>query len=147
MTFVILPVDVVTSVEINEPHVLISITDPRSSQIRFNDNRFRLETLHLSFSDVKENLHKGHPKMSMEQGCQVVDLVERHTCTNPTYVIHCTAGLSRSPAVAAAIAAINGENVLVFWEKFLPNGHVFSNILTCYAMKKWHQDSKDPLFT
>jgi len=40
-------------------------------------------------------------------------------------VVHCEAGMSRSPAVAAAIAEHLGDDPLPYFARYTPNAHVF----------------------
>lgn len=47
-------------------------------------------------------------------------------------VVHCLAGWSRSPAIAAALAKVDGQKDDIFFKQFSPNMHVYKTLLETY---------------
>lgn len=99
-----------------------------------SDNRLGL--LRLQFWDIsnpsQRQLEAEDPKLfSRDQAKQVIDFVNQHWDSIDTLLVHCEAGLSRSPAIAAAIISIKyGEGADEEWfYKFNPNYHVYQSII------------------
>lgn len=85
--------------------VAISITNPGDHPIIFNGKNI-LAVLRLQFDDV-ERVQQRYVAFSMAQAAQVWDFVQTHRDVD-TLLVHCTMGLCRSPAIAAAVDKVLG---------------------------------------
>ena len=96
----------------------------------------RLGLLRLCFWDISNpsnrQLEADDPKLfSYEQANQVLEFVDEHWDKIDTLLVHCEAGLSRSPAIASAIISIKyGEGSDVEWfKRFNLNRLVYQRII------------------
>jgi predicted protein tyrosine phosphatase len=109
------------------PHVIISITSGADDVARLRKNDQCRGVLRLSFPDAEtpsDQFAEGE-LFSRSQGVQVWNFVLRHR-TFQRFVLHCDAGVSRSPALAAAIARVLGfDDAEFFSGKYHPNMRVY----------------------
>jgi hypothetical protein len=92
-----------------KPHgteVCISITDPRAGPARLSP-AFK-DVLRVSFTDITEaSGFEGHVLFTPEHARAILDFIDRWTAVDAV-VIHCLAGVSRSPAVGMALCELKG---------------------------------------
>lgn len=99
---------------IDEPTLIISIssTDDKLPLIMDeadNENIRHIEYLQFDDIDTAESVH-GLKPMSDEDAGRIVDAFLQYVDGVSQIIVHCDAGYSRSPAVAAALAkALGGE--------------------------------------
>lgn len=133
-----------------DPHVIISINCPGEGAARIRTNRATLGRVNLFFWDLDRIPENGdlkydgviYPASAFKESslCQpedakkVIDLVEAHPEAEDI-IVHCTAGKSRSAAVAAALHKIyNGTDEPIFGNKrYHPNMRVYRMVLD-----EWH---------
>lgn len=106
---------------------IISISTPGHSPAKLYD----VPALHLVFHDLDSPYHKV-PLFNEEQASQIWTFVSSLKDIE-LLIIHCDAGISRSPAVAAAIAFSRGENPGNYFNRYLPNRWVYRVMLKVYA--------------
>lgn len=130
-----------------EPHIIVSINCPGEEPARIRTNRATLGRVNLFFWDldrVPENANvRSHGddaetffKIEDKDLCQpedakkVIDLVEAHPEAKEI-LVHCTAGKSRSAAVAAALhKVLNGDDKVIFENpRYRPNMRVYRMVL------------------
>jgi len=131
-----------------EPHIIVSINCPGEEPARIRTNRATLGRANLFFWDLDRipEGYEGTPVRphgmdvavslvekdlcQVEDAKKIVDLVEAHPEAKEI-VVHCTAGKSRSAAVAAALHKIlNGSDEPIFGNKrYQPNMRVYRMIL------------------
>ena len=63
--------------------------------------------------------------MSRQQAEEIHAFIEKHRAEVETVVLHCEAGMSRSPAVAAALCRALGRDDTLYWQEYQPNRHVY----------------------
>lgn len=103
------------------PHLVISITDPppwgTGKPLPFDlEDEDLLDVLHLNFADFHEKhfdtKHEGTPlkmwAMDMGHAMKVREFLEMYRGVWQTLIVHCEAGVSRSPSMALAIAETLG---------------------------------------
>ena len=112
------------------PWAAISITsNPHVWPDLSEENRVGL--LQLYFLDRTQH---GEDTITQEHVQQILDFVKEHWDKIDGLLVHCDAGLSRSPAVAAAIAKIfigEGEDQPYF-QRYWPNYLVYKMILEAH---------------
>lgn len=130
----------------DEPHIVISVNCPDEPPARIRANQAQLGRVNLFFWDLDKVPKSGTVRWKgsdmpcsailEEHLCQpsdavkVVDLVEAHPEAK-SVVIHCTAGVSRSAGVAAALhKVLNGSDEPIFGNKrYRPNMRVYRMLL------------------
>jgi len=120
---------------LNREHIkVISITDPRSNPASIGLPESRI--LRLQFHDLRteqidvvKSINKDKSDWPIlfdeSHANQINDFINED---DEIVIIHCEAGISRSPAVAAALALkfISKKECESFFIKYFPNNHVFA---------------------
>lgn len=98
----------------------------------------RLGLLQLAFMDVS-NPTRISEVMTHGQAEQILDFVDSMWDRVETFLIHCEGGLSRSPAVGAAIAytRLGRGWDQYFFDNYTPNMLVYWTILRAYYGHGW----------
>ncbi len=108
------------------PHLIISITSAEDDVARIPAGPHTLELIRLSFLDVAE----GQPgAMTEEHAMKILAAFERHRPPLERVVLHCDAGVSRSPGVALALATLVGADTTEIGRRYAPNRHVVHTLL------------------
>lgn len=117
-------------------YVVISITDPDKRKARIPKQSGLRGELLLSFHDAEptERMKLPHDIKLMTENAarQVWQFVAKHRASVGAIVVHCEQGMSRSPAVAAAIAKHMGLDESRFWQEHQPNRYVYSLLCRTY---------------
>jgi predicted protein tyrosine phosphatase len=118
----------------DKPWAAISVsTRPEDFAVLSDVNR--VDLLQLSFwdianpesSDISDLRRKNCFKK--EQARQILDFVKRNESKIEILLVHCEAGASRSPGIAAAISKILWNDDEMYFKKYMPNGFVYKMIL------------------
>lgn len=149
MEFTVLCRDEVESGELRhlrEPHIVISIFDPDKPHPVLKISGLCQAVLALGFHDAcpvgSMVLPPDIRLLQPEQAAQVWDFVGQWIPHVQRIVVHCEQGMSRSPAVAAAIARHLGQDEGEFWEEYQPNQWVYEFLLSLRSQKSLN-DSRD----
>jgi predicted protein tyrosine phosphatase len=120
------------------PHVIISITSSPGDRARLRTNELCLGILRLAFADAEAPgpaIGEG-ALFSAHDAARVWDFLTRHVDRLERVVVHCDAGVSRSAAVAAAIALVqNGDDREFFCGRYRPNLRVYRTLLDVHAAR------------
>lgn len=114
------------------PHIVVSITSSPDDVASLRKNHLRVGVLRLAFPDVEvaSEAHEEGVLFSREQAIQVWSFVQEHRSKVERIIVHCDAGKSRSPAVAAAVARVlNGDDAEFFGGRYRPNMRVYRILL------------------
>ncbi|MCB9603075.1 MAG: hypothetical protein H6720_22390 [Sandaracinus sp.] len=120
-----------TSAPPEEAHVVISITTSADDVAVLPEAPSRVAVLRLVFPDAdvavagisKDALFGAH------HADRVWDFLEAHRDGITCVVLHCDAGMSRSPGVAAAIARVEHGDDTFFFRRYHPNMRVYRTLL------------------
>src|SRR5438105_1795552 len=114
---------------VRSAYVVISIRDPVRRKARIPEQPGQRDVLYLAFDDAEpvEGLRPpgGVVLMTDEQARQVWAFVRRWEGQVGAVVVHCEQGVSRSPAVAAALCRAYGGDENCFFREYQPNRHVY----------------------
>lgn len=114
---------------VRSSYALISICDPDAHPARVPKCSALKATLHLAFHDAEPVANLRLPPrivpMSEEHAAEIWRFVTRHKDQVGAFVVQCHQGMSRSPAVAAALAVYLGQDDRPFWREHAPNLHVY----------------------
>ena len=118
---------------VRSSYIVISIHDTYSPPAKVKQQSGLRAVLQLAFDDAEPTNSAALPKaltlMTREQAKSIWEFVEHHMDYVGAVVVHCEAGVSRSPAVAAALCKSMGGNDRKFWREYQPNVHVYRLML------------------
>jgi len=107
-------------------YVVVSISDPGTRRPRIKRPAGFRDVLYLQFHDAVPMSGFTQPDdivlMTSDQARQIWDFVLSYEGRVETVVVHCEQGMSRSPAVAAALADYFGGQ---FFLEYQPNEYVY----------------------
>jgi predicted protein tyrosine phosphatase len=109
----------------DESWAVISITDAGTPFPALNQAN-RVGLLQLEFWDTD---FKRTGCFTADQALEILNFAKDMVPKIETLMIHCAAGVSRSPAVAAALYKLMGEDDSYYFERYIPNQLVYSTIL------------------
>ena len=95
----------------------------------------RMGLLQLCFDDIQfdHKIPMGLKLFDKKLAYDIIEFVDMHKDNIETLLIHCEAGLSRSPAIAAAIAyKYKIGSPEYYFEKYMPNTLVYKTLLGIY---------------
>lgn len=95
----------------------------------------RVGLLQLAFHDIDEAIY-GYGLISEDQAFQVLEFVDQVWDKIETLLIHCEAGISRSPAIAAAISRIKIGHDGGYFNTHIPNRYVYRALLKMNENRK-----------
>ena len=126
-----------------DEHAMISITD-RKEEAALPACCQRKMLLRISFPDAERPI-EGHELFSSSDANKILDFVAQVVeAGHRVLVVHCEAGISRSAAVAAALATIADESPFRFWQGFIPNPRIFNLLLRAAVLDSgtWFADAQ-----
>jgi predicted protein tyrosine phosphatase len=116
------------------PHVIVSITSSDTDQARIPPSPHCRALLRLAFADADaptDALAEG-TLFSPAHARAIWDVVEEHLPHIERFIVHCDAGMCRSPAVAAAIAKVLDGDDTEYFRRYRPNMRVYRTMLQAY---------------
>lgn len=120
---------------VRSSYVVISIRDPDKKKARIPKQSGLKDVLYLAFHDAEPaanmKLADGIVLMTERQAREVWDFVRRHEGSVGAIVVHCEQGMSRSPAVAAALCQNYGGDHRHFFRDHQPNMFVYRLMMSC----------------
>jgi predicted protein tyrosine phosphatase len=117
----------------DELYILISIQDSGETPVAFADSPMCAGLLAMQFDDI-DRAERGKTLFSNADALDILDFVEGHKHAVKTIACHCKVGMSRSPAVIAALAELlgcgdDGLTDLRGKRKQRPNRHVYNTLI------------------
>ena len=118
---------------VKSAYIVISIHDSNSRPAMVKKQSGLRATLKLAFDDAEptssSHLEAAVMLMTSQQADEIWAFVEQHRNDVGAVVVHCEAGVSRSPAVAAALCKGLGGDDRRFFRMYQPNMHVYRLML------------------
>lgn len=109
-------------------YVVISIHDPDKPRPQIPKRVGLIDVLYLAFHDAEPTSQIELPAhiqlMTPEHAREIWSFVQQYQDHVDAIVCHCEQGMSRSPAVAAALAELRGEDSWRFFREYQPNEYV-----------------------
>ena len=125
-------------------YVVISIHDADRPRARVKQQRGLRDVLFLAFNDAEPVAGVALPPevqaMTPAQADQVRDFVRKHEHDVDLIVVHCHSGVSRSPAVAAAISDALHLDARKFWQLYTPNRYVYHTLADAFDREAARED-------
>lgn len=114
----------------NHKYVIISINDVHDTANKFNRSPELVDVLTLYFDDVEQGDAYCIEKEDAEK---IIKFMNKHMDVDEC-IVHCTAGVSRSAGVCAALMLIiNGSDDEIFNNyRFCPNRTCYRKVLDAY---------------
>ena len=121
--------EIEAGVPVRTAYVVISITDPGSRPARIQRPTGFRDLLRLQFHDAVSvkgfTLPANIVLMNEDHARAIWQFVRQWQETVETIVVHCEQGMSRSPAVAAAISNVLDGDGSQFFEEYVPNRYIY----------------------
>lgn len=121
-------------IAVSTRYVVISIHDAGSRKPKVRKQPGLKDVLFLKFDDAEPSALMELPAniklVTPSHAKAVWDFLALHQKNIGTIVVHCNQGMSRSPAVAAAIAKKLGQDEVRFWNEHQPNRYVYEMMLS-----------------
>jgi predicted protein tyrosine phosphatase len=118
---------------VKSSYIVISIHDTYSPPARVKKQSGLRAMLQLAFDDAEltdsADVLGAVVMMTTDQANAIWAFVEQHRNDVGAVVVHCEAGVSRSPAIAAALCKGLGGNDRHFFKRYQPNMHVYRLML------------------
>jgi predicted protein tyrosine phosphatase len=111
----------------DKPWACISIASEPGDWPQINKVQ-QVDLLRLAFAD-NEYAGEDGPPFSPIHAKQILEFVEKNWDKTEVLMIHCFGGISRSPAIAAAIAKLRYQDDSMFFCLYTPNKLVYNTIL------------------
>lgn len=133
---VVLPKRKIHNIEntLTEKHSIISVYTPFSEPANILKNKNTEKILFTSFDDydtIIDNYEEfwGRKQIlfSAVNAKEIIDFWNE--INSDLLIVHCEAGVSRSPAIAAALSKINEEDDNFYFKNYRPNSLVYRTIL------------------
>ncbi len=117
-------------------YAVISIRDPGKHRAKVKAQVGLREVLFLAFHDAEPSANFALPPeirpITPAQGNEICNFVRKHQQTVGAFAVHCEQGMSRSPAVAAAICEALGLDGKRFWQRHAPNRYVYHMVANAF---------------
>ncbi len=117
-------------------HMIISVTSALDDVARFPIPSTCVGVLRLAFADLIPSGVDASTRSLLftpAQAEQIWSFVDRHRANVERIVVHCDAGHSRSPAIAAALARAFGLEHENYFRQYEPNQHVYDTMVAARA--------------
>jgi predicted protein tyrosine phosphatase len=120
--------------QVREDFILISITNPRQDFVEIPETQFCRGIIRLRFHDTEQE-KKDYDYFKRRDARAIKRFVLKNNAG--LIICQCRAGLSRSPAIGAALAKYFGLDAERFFTsgEFVPNLLVFKKMLKIFGMK------------
>ncbi|MEI7836864.1 MAG: hypothetical protein WCK05_10705 [Planctomycetota bacterium] len=117
---------------------MISISDPGTPKPRIRTDGLCRAILRFRFHDAEPAGNFSMPPtiklMTSGEATEIWEAVQQHRGQIDTIVVHCEAGMGRSPPVAAALCHALGRDDTRFFQEYQPNMHSYGLILQAADM-------------
>ena len=114
---------------IKEPYIVCSIRDPGRTEAKIPRPIHCRGILHLAFHDAEPTPGSVLPPnvrpMTAEDADAIVRFFRKHERQIGTVVVQCHEGMSRSPAIAKALAEGSANDRTYFDRHYRPNAYAF----------------------
>lgn len=125
------------------PHIIVSITSSEADQARLPPSPHCRAVLRLTFADAdaKSDVIPEESLFSRKHARAIWDLLEEHMPQIERFIVHCDAGMCRSPAVAAAISKVFTGDDADYFRRYRPNMRVHRTMLETYYDERPHSEA------
>lgn len=136
---VVYPARAIPHIDTPLPWAMISIVTFENTWPDYNSKNCK-KVLRLAFHDAtpdSPNTLKDH-LFNIHLANMILDFVEEVQHEIKMLVVHCEAGLSRSPAIAAAISNwYFQDDKKYFKPPYFPNNFVYRTLMQCVRQRGW----------
>lgn len=125
------------------PTIVISVTDPEKPAAEIFASTFLLDVLKLKFDDV-DDANKFRfafeettdIPMNPEDAKKILSFLDKNLSQVSLIICQCEQGVSRSPAIAAALSKILQNDDEYFLKNFWPNRRVYNLLIEEYKNRQ-----------
>ena len=120
-------------IELTQPYVVISVSCP-GDQATPNVNKHCMATLWIEVDDLEKELinfgDKSFKLFSKDDAKRVLEFYREWKDKAERFIVHCDVGISRSPAIAAALYRVEYRDDSNWFKHYHPNRRIYSSILS-----------------
>jgi predicted protein tyrosine phosphatase len=121
---------------VRTPYIVVSISDPKTRRPRIRKSAGFRDAMFLKFHDAAPDSGTvPRPAeivfMTKSQAKRIWRFVLGHKQNIGTVVVQCEQGMSRSPAIAAALCQALGADSVRFFREYQPNEYIFALMCSC----------------
>lgn len=136
-------------IKFDVPYIVISIYSTNSEPAKVKRHSDCLDILLIQFDDLTEDFYYVEKNgtvndlkaITEQQANQIWQFVEKYIGKSEIVLIHCDAGVCRSPAVAAAIEFYyTGRDAKWFKSPYCPNMKVYNTMLKLKGMNNNYEE-------
>lgn len=113
---------------IHTPYIIVSISDSNSEPAKLVKGSGFLDAIYVHFDDTDPEYSFGKKPLTLKQAKTIWKFVQANRDRAGTIVCHCLAGMSRSPAMALALAEAFEEETSHFTDTYNYNQHVYQTM-------------------
>lgn len=122
---------------VRSSYVVISIHDPDKKKPLIRKQSGLRAVLSLAFHDAEPSKGMTLPEnitlMTKEQATLICEFVREWNGKVGSVVVHCEQGMSRSPAIAAAVSKSLGLDEQPFHKQYQPNRYVYRLVVEAWS--------------
>lgn len=119
---------------VRDHYIVISIHDPEKPKPAIPGRVGMRAVLYMAFHDAEPTPKLKLPTeiqlMTVDDAQRIWEFVQQHREHVGTIICHCEQGMSRSPAVAAGLAELLGEDSSWLFQEYQPNEYVYELIVS-----------------
>ena len=132
MNFKVLSRREIENYQINKKHIVFSVCDPEEKYVNLPESLSRVSSVFMKFPDFDHQI-EGYPHNNLifnEDTAQgVITFFNLYKTAITLVICQCEVGISRSAAIAGALAKSIGQDDSYFFKHYLPNMLVYRLIL------------------
>ncbi len=122
------------AIRVRTAYAVISIHDPEKPKPRVRRQAGLRGVLYLAFHDAEPSVQMRLPEhvvlISAKHCKQIWAFAREYAAQVETIVVQCEQGMSRSPAIAAALSETYGKGSATFFKNHQPNHYVYQLMRT-----------------
>ena len=130
---------------VRSSYIVISIRDSAKRRVKVRKQAGLRDLLYLAFDDAEPTDQMASPAaitlMTPRQARKIWEFVDKYRESIGAVVVHCEQGMSRSPAVVAALCKAMGGDDRRFWREYQPNRYVYRLVLEAAPRPMGHHRS------
>jgi len=117
-----------------EDHIIVSVTTPRDPPAKLPIGEHTKGVLRMVFDDVDKKKFEEDVLFTRAMAEEILAFTRGHKLgeTLDRFLVHCDAGYSRSPGIAAALSLIHNNEDRNFFKRYNPNRLVYRLLLNAH---------------
>ena len=125
-----------SSKDLKDDCIIVSINDTGYDTM-LHENKRIIDIHKVWFDDIEKNINPKLKLMTIDQAESIKDFVDKYKNKVDYIKIHCTAGISRSGAIACVLARYLNDDDNYIWAtgRYMPNKHVYKTMCEAFDLE------------